>query len=163
MTRPLEWPPERLEQARRLYLGEGLSAQATGKRMKVSKNAVLALAQRQGWRRRQGQTLHNLFTANLRRGQADEAARRPPRHPLPPEPPADLSFARPWLTRRPGECRWPVGEPEQPADQMMCCAPVRGEGDYCATHRPYMRRQRSDVEAFMEQTMNFLQRRGEAR
>jgi hypothetical protein len=159
MTRRLEWPPTRVEQARRLYIGEGLSAQAVGRRLKVSKNAVLALAQSKGWRRRQGQTMHNLFAANLRRGRADEAVRRPPRHPQPPEPAPDQSFARPWLTRRTGECRWPVGEPERPADQLMCCAPVGGGGDYCPAHRPHMSRRPRDAEAFVEQIMNFLQQK----
>jgi hypothetical protein len=162
MTRRLEWPPERVEQARRLYMGEGLSAAAAGRRLKVSKNAMLALAQAQGWKRRR-RAMHNLLGANLRRARADAAARRPPRHVLPPEPKADLSFARPWLTRQAGECRWPVGEPDEPADQLMCCAPVEGAGDYCPAHRPYMARGRRDAEAFSEQIMNFLARKAEAR
>ena len=78
---------------------------------------------------------------------------------MPPEPAADLSFARPWLTRRTGECRWPVGEPERPADQLMCCAPVGCRGDYCPTHRPHMSRRPRDAEAFVEQIMNFLQQK----
>jgi GcrA cell cycle regulator len=41
--------------------------------------------------------------------------------------------ARHWLTRADGECRWPVGEPETPAEQMSCCAPS-GIEHYCAGH-----------------------------
>jgi hypothetical protein len=162
MSRKLEWPPERVEEARRLYLGGGLSAADAARRLKVSKNAMLALAQAHGWSSRR-RTACNLLGANLKRAHADAAERRPPRRPLPGEPRADLSFARPWLTRRPGECRWPVGEPDQPCDQLMCCAPVKASGDYCAAHRPFMARRRDDADSFVEQIMNYLAARGGTR
>ena len=42
--------------------------------------------------------------------------------------------ARPWLEREPGECQWPVGEPDIPMRQLSCGAPVAGRGPYCARH-----------------------------
>lgn len=41
---------------------------------------------------------------------------------------------RPWITRKWGECAFPVGEPERPADQLSCCAPTGGP-TYCPAHR----------------------------
>lgn len=45
----------------------------------------------------------------------------------------DVSQARPWITRKRHECAWPIGTPEQPADQLTCCAPTHGLA-YCPHH-----------------------------
>lgn len=72
------------------------------------------------------------------------AAAKPPNNhddtPRPPKVKADLTggeappTARPWLTRRKSECRWPIGEPGY--DMLMCCARAGHgpDGEYCATH-----------------------------
>lgn len=60
--------------------------------------------------------------------------------PRPPKTKADMAggetpaTARPWLTRKKGECRWPLGEPS--ADMLMCCARAGHgpDGDYCEPH-----------------------------
>src|SRR5579875_4114545 len=46
------------------------------------------------------------------------------------------SFPRPWLTRKAGECAFPVlGEGE---DVLSCCRPAT-DGPYCAAHRAKMK------------------------
>ena len=59
------------------------------------------------------------------------------RHPLPPAPPIELAIApRPWLSRRPGECAFPVdGESWL---TRSCCNPA-GVHRHCAAHEPLMR------------------------
>lgn len=41
--------------------------------------------------------------------------------------------ARPWITRRPLECAFPVG-PGWGADTLSCCAPVEPGRGYCPDH-----------------------------
>ena len=55
--------------------------------------------------------------------------------PLPIPPAGDIpATARHWLTRKPRECKWPVGDAGG-YDQLSCCAPVRDEGcSYCSFH-----------------------------
>ena len=43
---------------------------------------------------------------------------------------------RPWLTRRAGECAFPIGGEE--AKTRSCCNPC-GHATYCAAHRALMR------------------------
>jgi GcrA cell cycle regulator len=64
-----------------------------------------------------------------------EARRRDPGHAaLPPPPPIDVTNARPWTTRRFGECAFPVAG--EGADTLSCCAPT--EGTYCPAHHAVM-------------------------
>ena len=42
------------------------------------------------------------------------------------------SSPRHWMTRRPGECAWPIGDGP---DLDSCCAPIVDRaGSYCPTH-----------------------------
>ena len=58
------------------------------------------------------------------------------RLPLPITPANLARSPRPWLTRRPGECAFPVDGKE--ARTRSCCNPC-GRATYCAAHRAVMR------------------------
>lgn len=64
-----------------------------------------------------------------------KSAKRPAKGtPYKPEPIlADVTNARPWLTREKGECAFPLGER---GAILSCCAPT--EGTYCPAHRQAM-------------------------
>ncbi len=48
--------------------------------------------------------------------------------------PAELaSGAKPFLELRPGQCKWPFGDPRKP-DFCMCAKPVRRDKPYCDEH-----------------------------
>jgi hypothetical protein len=66
--------------------------------------------------------------------------------------------ARPWLDRGPGECQWPVGEPDIPMRQLSCCAPTEG-AIYCALHLSLAGRGYSRLRADDEALLKWLERR----
>lgn len=55
--------------------------------------------------------------------------------PIPLPAPASRSAPRPWVSRRIGECAYPVGG--EGADTLSCCAPV-ARSCYCAEHAARM-------------------------
>lgn len=62
---------------------------------------------------------------------------------------------RPWLTREPGECAFPVDGAG--VDMRACCNPCAG--DYCAAHAAAMRKPPSTSAADLElEIIRFLER-----
>ncbi len=57
-----------------------------------------------------------------------------PASPVPEAVAIDVSQARPWVTRRFGECAYPVGG--EGADTLSCCLPA--DGPYCPGHLQLM-------------------------
>lgn len=123
------WTPLRDSRAERLWRA-GWPARAIAQRLgAASDSAVRGRALRRGWRRPAAVACLN-----------HQAAHPPfdaPRFALPPDPPAALAVApRPWLTRRAGECAFPV-DGEGP-DLRSCCNPAP-TGPYCPAHAAVMR------------------------
>jgi hypothetical protein len=145
MARGTTWSdPDRRALAKRYYIDEGLSASQTAKLMGggLTRMSVLGIAHREGWKRskevaRQNHTLGQKL-AKAAKPKAKPAAPNSPRlksEPLPPPPQVDVTNARPWETRKPGECAWPL---EVDGVTFSCCAPVGHDSpnwQYCPGHR----------------------------
>lgn len=152
------WTEERTETLKRLAL-DGYSASDAAKVLRITRNAAVAKSHRIGvhFHSNRGDSTGGKiaarkgFAATQRKARQVEIGSghvRTPREPKPPKPISGVTLpprqefrasafavtptARHWLTRLSHECRWPVGEPETPADQWFCCAPA--EGDYCPAH-----------------------------
>lgn len=109
--------------------------------MTVSRGAVISKARSMGltteFRRKPNVAVHKVPKVTKP---------RPASAPLPPRPVkvipapvlADVSNARPWLTRARGECAYPIGEQ---GNIHSCCAPTAET--YCPAHRQIMGGQRS--------------------
>lgn len=156
------WSDARVALARRLYIEQGLSAAETARILgDCSKNAVIGLAHRQGWRREA-----KVARANMGRvARAKQAAKpRPAAAPRPQPKPQFQSGGElaPWVGGRPdmdrrcppqarrvvlglletGQCRWPLGDVAAPgsAQTLFCGAPVKGEGSsWCPCHAQRVR------------------------
>jgi hypothetical protein len=117
-----------------------------------TRNSVIGRVHRLGEGRPEpvgGRAVHNSRPQIVRRLKAVAKAKPGPKpKPKPMSPPkplpapvvilADVSFARPWLTRaKSGECCFPIGER---GAVLSCCFPT-GE-TYCAPHREAMGGQR---------------------
>lgn len=109
------WTDERIEQLKALW-AEGLTTGEIGKRLQVSKNAVVGKAHRLGLKGRPSP----IKRAKEPRRQAPAAKE--------PEPKiksiVDLSAHT---------CRWPIGDPREP-DFHFCGAPALPGKPYCAEH-----------------------------
>ncbi len=146
------WSDERVEQLKRHH-AMGLSAAASADLIgSVSRNAVISKRRRLGLMganplRSAMLALRKVFhaaqvdrqpkPAACRSGLVDDE--RLPREPLP-----FMDFAVPpdanpkiLADREVGECAWPLGPAEQPADYrtLFCGAPVARGQTYCAAHR----------------------------
>lgn len=63
------------------------------------------------------------------------------KEPTPPKLVDEPATARPWQSRKLGECAWPVGTPGSPADQLSCCARTEGK-TYCPEHSRIRRQEK---------------------
>jgi hypothetical protein len=143
------WSPAALDQLHRLYVIEGLSASQVARALSaagyggaVTRNAVLGKTQRLGWTRPKVEAAPP--TPRAAQPTAARARTEQPRSPfarripLPKLREIDPPGApRPWTERQPGECAFPVGEPDAQG-QRSCCAPAQAGGAYCAAHRALM-------------------------
>lgn len=144
------WTPERKVEVVKLWQ-EGLSASQIAKQLNcgASRNAVIGILHRMG---EQGRGRASPAGATrIRRPQSVQkaqgvsihsvrAAKRRSEGPKPPPvttamrqrawEPLEGSYPRPWETRLPTECKWPIGEQ---AD--ACCLPKQGHAHYCPAHR----------------------------
>lgn len=145
----LLWTPERLEQARMLYIDQGKSSGEVAAIIGhgATRNAVIGKAHRMGWmatgrkpaskpariasppkikvpRNKPALVFGNLPQAANDRG---KPAPEPVRVTL---ASVQSPHARPWMDRAPGECNWLLGEG---ASALSCCNPVLARG-WCAGH-----------------------------
>ncbi|HTW27255.1 MAG TPA: GcrA family cell cycle regulator [Acetobacteraceae bacterium] len=149
----MEWSEESIAQLRMLW-AEGLSTAEIGRRMGVSKNAIVGKAHRlsldarpspirrggEGVRRPRpprpvsGPTLPPLAAmrpaAEMRTVEARPGP-MPPR-PMPAPPPRPVVVARPARSRQPA-CCWPIGEPGTPSFRF-CEAEAMPAKPYCQEH-----------------------------
>src|SRR5579863_1256508 len=120
------WPRERIERVMVLTL-HGYSGTQVAEIMAdgATKEAICGLWSRIGFHGGSGQTGHLTGKISMKKRQPHPTC----------ESLTDIEHvtatARPWVTRKLGECRWPFGEG---ADTLSCCAPVEGESIYCADH-----------------------------
>lgn len=131
----MDWSAEAIETLRALW-AEGHSTAEIGRRMGISKNAVVGKAHR----------LHlSARPSPIQRERAEGAAPRPaPRVPAPriavPEPapvhapaPRPAAVVRPFQRVAARNCCWPIGEPGA-ADFRFCGAEATSGRPYCAEH-----------------------------
>lgn len=155
--RPLIWTPELTEFAIK-HWRDGKSANMVASMMTAafgthfSRNAVIGRINRLGENRpapsgpkpsrvaKLVQAKAARETAELKRKFKEQftetvrVAKLPKPEPIPAVV-ADLSFARPWLERRPGQCAFPIG---QRYYVLSCCAPIASGDNYCEAHRTIM-------------------------
>jgi hypothetical protein len=71
--------------------------------------------------------------------------------------PAIAAAPRPWISRRDGECAFPVGDAEG-METLSCCNPS-GEERYCAPHAAAMRGPRTSAAGdFERELIAYLER-----
>jgi len=103
------WTDERIEQLKDLW-NQGLTTGEIGKRLGVSKNAVVGKAHRLGLKGR---------PSPIKRAKAEPKKKETAVYSI-----IDLS---------PQTCRWPIGDPKLPGFHF-CGKPVRPGKPYCAEH-----------------------------
>jgi hypothetical protein len=122
------------------HIDHGMSCSESAAILGCSPAAAVSRAFRLNWRFRSGEK------GGRRRRRAPSPDGRAPvaMERLRPPPPAPA--ARPWLTRRSGECAYPVDG--EGIGTLSCCAPS-GEGGYCRAHARHMRRLTQPLEEFI--------------
>jgi GcrA cell cycle regulator len=170
------WTPEREAKAKQLFIGRGLTAEATAQAIgATSRHAVISIARRRGWKKGRApkaEGVNRPLTAPAVKAASLAKPPKPEQHLKPADvfgagyqPAATKAeelkisqtqakvgkavvagFAAPandtamlLIDRGRFQCSWPVGEPERPADQMCCGAPVANSESktvptYCAVH-----------------------------
>ena len=109
------WTDERIEELKVLW-AEGLTTGEIGKRLGVSKNAVVGKAHRLGLKGR---------PSPIKKAKQPRQAAAPVKEPEPKmKTLVDLSA---------NTCRWPIGDPREPGFHF-CGAPAIPGKPYCATH-----------------------------
>lgn len=108
------WTDERIELLKSLW-GEGLTTGEIGKRLGVSKNAVVGKAHRLGLKGRPSPI------KRTRKAAKPEKAEKPAA-----PTPAIMELQGP-------TCRWPIGDPREP-DFHFCGAPALPGKPYCREH-----------------------------
>jgi GcrA cell cycle regulator len=133
----MEWSDEIIAKLRALW-AEGLSTAEIGRRLNISKNAVVGKAHRLNLPPR---------PSPIRRGEGDSPALRPapPRRMFGPTlPPLAAAFGAPASALRPivappkqslraTPCCWPIGEPGKPSFHFCNAGSVPGK-PYCEAH-----------------------------
>ena len=142
----MEWTAEAIDRLRALW-DEGHSTAEIGRRMGVSKNAVVGKAHRLNLPARpspirredaEAGTRHPAAAPQSRRTLPPpprEAAALPPRRPEPPRPASapPVVVVRPFPRTSARSCCWPMGEPGT-AEFRFCAAPALAAKPYCAEH-----------------------------
>ncbi|MDF2096861.1 GcrA family cell cycle regulator [Aquibaculum arenosum] len=132
----MAWTPERIEELTQLW-NAGHSASAIGKKLGVSKNAVVGKAHRLNLPARPSPIRRDSKPAQPARKPAPVLKTPPPM----PAAPAKEERRRPPMVRVQQQqekstgrrCQWPIGDPATP-DFHFCEAPAAGGKPYCAEH-----------------------------
>ena len=124
------WPDDITDRAVSLW-NEGKSGEDISRVIGKSREAVVGKLYRMGLT--QADASERKARAGRKTSARAKAARglEAPARPVEPQP-LPNTFPRPWLTRQPYECGFPVGG--FGADTLFCCAPVKPESRYCAAH-----------------------------
>lgn len=124
----MDWTPEQITQLMALW-NDGLSTAEIGKRLGISKNAVVGKAHR----------LHlNGRPSPIKRvGPRPTPVARPVAHPRPAAPPAPVRPQPPAPPRvvelSSQTCRWPIGHPGDPGFHFCTERAIQGK-PYCVEH-----------------------------
>ena len=110
----MSWTPELIDQLKVLWQ-TGLSTAEIGRRLGITKNAVVGKVHRLGLPNRE---------SPIKRGVVDKR----PRPPRPVAQPAVIAAYNPLHT-----CSWPIGHPRE-AGFRFCGAPAMPGKPYCAEH-----------------------------
>ena len=157
MSPPPTWTEHDIRLCAELWT-RGFSASAIGKQLGVSRCAVLGKLHRLGLMGAARGSQPKLGPQPVRAPRASGPAPMGPRRRRGPRILREVATgfeARPWISRAPGECAWPVaGEGEH---VLACCAPVghdRAIWAYCPAHRGLMFRPAPavDVEQLLRRT-----------
>ena len=154
------WPIDRVERLKQMVL-DGMSLTLIGRELGIGRGAISGKLGRlgiksngdflAGMRRREEERAprpegfkertkgkHEPGASSsvlnaIRRRNADGCALPPsePKQPTPMTPQIVTVTGRPWITRQPGECKFPVGGIGEGV--LSCCAPVERAG-YCGFH-----------------------------
>ena len=132
----MNWTDERVDALTKLWK-DGLSASQIARSLGgVTRNAVIGKVHRMGLSGRAAPHVPGAGRADQRRERRGRIpprkARRPP-HPAAPSPlGAPETGLASIVSVRLGQCRWPIGEPQ---DETFClCGRPRERGAYCAPH-----------------------------
>jgi len=134
----MSWTPERISDLEKLW-AEGHSTAEIGRRMGVSKNAVVGKAHRLGLPSRQSPIDAKRRAPRKPATRAKPAARRvaAPAEPKAPAPAAAAPAAPPRkkpVRKHSGpSCQWPFGDPRLPGFHF-CGAPAEPGKPYCDEH-----------------------------
>lgn len=136
----MEWNSEAIDTLRSLW-AEGHSTAEIGRRMGVSKNAVVGKAHRLNLPprpspiRREAEGAPRSAPLTRRTLPPREAAplRRPEPAPAAPRAPAPAAVVRPFFRPSTRNCCWPLGEPGTPEFRFCSAEAVTGK-PYCADH-----------------------------
>jgi GcrA cell cycle regulator len=142
------WTAERKAELRKLWIA-GQSASQIAKHLKVTRNAVIGKVHRLGMSGRAAASAPDRLArvpkvkrdvvrstnqakgAIVRKQRQDDVPAPAPKVDLQPIPlTVESPNARPWMERRGGECKWPLGER---GAIMSCCNPI-WRRDYCEGH-----------------------------
>ncbi|MFA7429502.1 MAG: GcrA family cell cycle regulator [Rhodospirillaceae bacterium] len=115
------WTDERIEELKSLW-SEGLTTGEIGKRLGVSKNAVVGKAHRLGLKGRPSPIKRAATGAPAKPPRAKPAEAK--------QPPAKI---RSVVDLSAHTCRWPIGDPREPGFHF-CGAPSAPGKPYCAEH-----------------------------
>jgi len=143
------WNDQIVARAYKLYIEQGYSAAETATLLgpAFTRRSVIGQADRRGWRKADGMTRSDMrrksptegFKKAPRPVTADDGRIRPSVVSLSDKIPYAHAFKplpgskpRPWTTRNPLECSWPVNMPED--GFWSCCEPVEARG-WCKVHR----------------------------
>ncbi|NQV47500.1 MAG: global cell cycle regulator GcrA-like protein [Rhodospirillaceae bacterium] len=122
----MEWTPDRIKTLMALW-AEGIPTLEIGRRLGVTKNAVVGKVHRLRLPKRQSPISKSPRTRSSRPNAEMVRLARP----APPPPPKGEMISMEML--RPGMCNWPEGEPE--AEDFRFCGDRVVEGKpYCAHH-----------------------------
>ena len=138
MKPPFKWNDANTEQARKLYVDQGLSAGRVAAMIGApSRNSIIGRMHRQGFLLPDVDRHHRMARPNIPRPSRAPPKPKPapkrstkPMPVSPPPPPAAIPLMQ--LTSR--TCRWPLGDPHEPRFGF-CGARVPHDAPYCCEHR----------------------------
>lgn len=130
----MTWTPERIDELTRLW-GDGHSASAIGKRLGVSKNAVVGKAHRLNLPARPSPIRREARPAQPARKRTSVLAVPAPAPAVQtgPREEARPPMIRPREQSGGRQCQWPIGDPSKP-DFHFCSASAEPGRPYCAEH-----------------------------
>jgi GcrA cell cycle regulator len=139
------WTNERIETARRMYLDEGCSASQIARAIGgVTRNAVIGLLHRRGFRRTNDGLKASLSSASInlrpvRMFRAKPKVALALKPVAPPPPSAPTGPGKSLLDLGHHECRWPLGDHAEPGtiETLFCSSPVEWKNGEARLFCPY--------------------------